>query len=318
MLKGQQALDHLITQVNIEDPAASSHWQKYHSNFKVNNGVINGIAGFGDNDKSYNMAVKIAHTIFQFKYRLWAYKSFRRLLFFLKLDTLNSKILKKINKGYSYDCLRQTLSLSFLYEKISNIFNSKSSVLIIGDGFATMTNLIYSSNSVNSIILINLSKTLLVDLLYIKKNLNGNDFDNNVFLISQNEKLNDIENLVLNNSKKIILIEAKNHIFLDSLPFNLVINIASMQEMDYNIIKEYFDHIHKKENVYFYCCNRENKLLPDGTIIKLNEYPWRFNDKIIINELCPWYQSYYSFSRPFYRKFDGPIIHQLRIMNQTN
>jgi len=136
-------------------------------------------------------------------------------------------------------------------------------------------------------------------------------------LISENEKIIDIENLISNIDKKIILIEAKNHSFLDYLTFNLVINIVSMQEMNNEVIKEYYEHIQKKKNVYFYCCNRKEKSLPDGTVTKINEYPWKFNDKIIIDELCPWHQEYYTFSRPFYRKYDGPIIHQLRIMNQT-
>jgi hypothetical protein len=316
MYQGQNAIDYLISQVNIEDSAASSHWQKYHSNFEVNNGVIKGIEGFGSNESSYKGVIKLAHLAFQFRYRFWALKSMRRLLLFLKLDVKNSNILKRQNKGYSLDCLRQTLSLSFLYENIPNTFISKSSVLVIGDGFASMTNLLWSTNSANTIILINLTKTLLVDLLHIKKNISNSNFTNNVYLISENEKLNDIENLFSNTDKKIILIEAKNHSILDYLTFNLVINIVSMQEMDNEVIKEYFDHIHKKENVYFYCCNRKEKSLPDGTVTKINEYPWQSNDKIIIDELCPWHQEYYTFSRPFYRKYDGPIIHQLRIMNQ--
>jgi hypothetical protein len=317
MYQGQNAIDYLISQVNIEDPAASSHWQKYHSNFEVNNGVIKGIEGFGSNESSYKGLVKLAHLAFQFRYRFWALKSMRRLLLFLKLDVKNSKILKRQNKGYSLDCLRQTLSLSFLYENIPNTFSSKSSVLVIGDGFASMTNLLWSTNSANTIILINLTKTLLVDLIHIKKNISNSIFANNVYLISENEKLNDIVNLISNSDKKIILIEAKNHSILDYVTFNLVINIVSMQEMNNEVINEYFDHIHKKENVYFYCCNRKEKSLPDGTVTKINEYPWQLNDKIIIDELCPWHQEYYTFSRPFYRKYDGPIIHQLRIMNQT-
>jgi hypothetical protein len=283
----------------------------------VNNGVIKGIEGFGSNESSYKGITKLAHLIFQFRYRIWALKSMKRLLLFFKLDVKNSNILRRQNKGYSLDCLRQTLSLTFLYENIPNTFRSNASVLVIGDGFASMTNLLWSTNSANTIILINLTKTLLVDLLHIKKNISSNHFTNNVFLISENEKFNNIESLISNTEKKIILIEAKNHSILDYLKFNLVINIVSMQEMNNEVIKEYFDHIQKKENVYFYCCNRKEKSLPDGTVTRINEYPWQSNDKIIIDELCPWHQEYYTFSRLFYCKYDGPIIHQLRIMNQT-
>jgi len=160
MYQGQNAIDYLISQVNIEDPAASSHWRKYHSNFSVNNGLISGIEGFGSNENSYKGLIKFAHFIFQLKYRIWAFKSIKRLLLFFKLDVKNNNILKRQNKGYSLDCLRQTLSLTFLYEKIPNNFGSKSSILVIGDGFASMTNLLWSINSANTIILINLTKTL--------------------------------------------------------------------------------------------------------------------------------------------------------------
>jgi hypothetical protein len=317
MYQGQHAIDYLISQVNYDDPAASSHWQKYHSNFHINNGIIEGIEGFGSNEISYKGLVKIAHFLLQLKYKLWAYRSIKRIITFLKFDAISKKILNKQNKGYSLDCLRQTLTLSFLHEKIPSAFNKQSTVLVIGDGFASMTNLIYSTNTANVIILINLTKTLLVDLLHIKKNLSQDDFTNNVYLISENEEINNLTMLVSNKRKKIILIEARHHKFLDYFPFNLVINIASLQEMNNNVIAEYFDHIHKKQNVFFYCCNRKEKSLPDGTVTKINEYPWRYNDKIIIDELCPWHQDYYTFSKPFYKKFDGLIIHQLRIMNQN-
>ena len=115
--------------------------------------------------------------------------------------------------------------------------------------------------------------------------------------------------------KNIYLIEAKNHKFLASIPFGLVINIASMQEMEKSVIGQYFEYIQIKRNVYFYCCNREEKSLPDGTIIRFKEYPWKLNDEIILDELCPWHQKYYEFPWPVYKNYDGPHIHQLRKMN---
>jgi hypothetical protein len=64
--------------------------------------------------------------------------------------------------------LRQTLTLTLLHEKILEVFNSNQTILIIGDGFANMTNLINETKSVKNIVLINLSKTVLVDAIYIK------------------------------------------------------------------------------------------------------------------------------------------------------
>ena len=61
----------------------------------------------------------------------------------------------------------------------------------------------------------------------------------------------------------------------------------------------------------FYCCNREEKTLPDGTIVKFDNYPWHLSSEIQEDELCPWSQKYYSPRPPFYRNYLGPIRHRL-------
>ena len=86
-----------------------------------------------------------------------------------------------------------------------------------------------------------------------------------------------------------------------------------MQEMDLHIIDRYFQDMRsiKTKKLIFYCCNRIEKKLPDGTITKFKEYPWIAEDEIIRDELCPWHQEFYSFNPPFFRVYDGPIQHRL-------
>jgi len=86
-----------------------------------------------------------------------------------------------------------------------------------------------------------------------------------------------------------------------------------MQEMDLHIIDRYFQDMRsiKTKKLIFYCCNRIEKKLPDGTITKFKEYPWIAEDEIIRDELCPWHQEFYSFRPPFFRRYDGPIQHKL-------
>ncbi len=93
---------------------------------------------------------------------------------------------------------------------------------------------------------------------------------------------------------------------------DLFINIASMQEMDMNVINNYFNYMRQssKDNTYFYCCNRAEKILPDGSKIKFNDYPW-YRAKIISDEKCQWYQKYPASKPPFWRNFDGPLHHRL-------
>ena len=54
---------------------------------------------------------------------------------------------------------------------------------------------------------------------------------------------------------------------------------------------------------YFYCCNRVEKKLRDGSCINFNEYPWSENDTILFDEICPWLQkrpvSQIPFNKPF-------------------
>jgi len=90
-----------------------------------------------------------------------------------------------------------------------------------------------------------------------------------------------------------------------------------MQEMNPDIIKIYFDIIRSSIGKrYFYCCNREEKILPDGTVIRFNEYPWNSNkDEIIFDELCAFYQKYPISVPPFWLPFDGPIKHRLARMS---
>lgn len=111
-----------------------------------------------------------------------------------------------------------------------------------------------------------------------------------------------------------IAIQAVHHQLLRQVSLDLVINIASMQEMDPPVIAEYFDDfraVSVKRPLYFYCCNREGKKLPDGTTVRFVDYPWSISDHILVDELCPWHQKYYTVVPPFYRPFDGPIRHRL-------
>jgi hypothetical protein len=109
-----------------------------------------------------------------------------------------------------------------------------------------------------------------------------------------------------------IFLEAEKYEMLTGMPIDLFINISSMQEMNYNVINKYFDLMRSStsESVYFYCCNRVEKILPDGSVVRFAEYSWN-NCNIIFDELCPWYQKYPISIPPFWRPFDGPIQHRL-------
>ena len=71
---------------------------------------------------------------------------------------------------------------------------------------------------------------------------------------------------------------ASDHQLLQKCPIDVFINIASMQEMDPPVVKAYFDDMRAvavNRQLLFYCCNRQEKQLPDGTVSRFADYPWR-------------------------------------------
>jgi len=113
---------------------------------------------------------------------------------------------------------------------------------------------------------------------------------------------------------RVIAIEAENYEILKNINKDLVINIASFQEMD--IIDNYFNYIYnQKTPFYFYLCNREAKQLPDGSLIYFKKYKFNNQDEILADELCPWHNDFYTFRPPLFRQYDGTTRHQLRKIN---
>jgi hypothetical protein len=124
----------------------------------------------------------------------------------------------------------------------------------------------------------------------------------------------DLEQAMNDSDVDLVAIQAANHALLRQAPLDLVINIASMQEMDPPVIDSYFEDLRTvsaAKRLHFYCCNREEKRLPDGTVTRFADYPWHDSDQVLVDERCPWHQQYYVTRPPFYRNYDGPTRHRL-------
>jgi hypothetical protein len=186
------------------------------------------------------------------------------------------------------------LTLDFL-EKFIPDLNEKR-VVIIGDGYGRLGTLIKAKFPKSKITYINLGRTLLFDLVYSKKT-----FPNSVVHLVENK---------LNLSADFNFIEAEKVNQMQVMG-DLFINIASMQEMNYSQIQEYFKIIkNQAPGTMFYCCNRESKKLPDGSVIEFRNYPWGDLNSLL-KEYCPWHQEFPMNRPPFKGKFDGPTLHSL-------
>ena len=308
MIRGRVIISKLSEKINIKESVSSSHWNKYHENFRYELNSLKGVQGFGHLNKNYGFISDYIHKFFQKKYRKIASQN----LLFKQIDYSAVNITKIQKRANNLDVLRQTLTIDFINQKID--FKKINKIVVIGDGFGTMTTLLTENNFSKQIFLVNLRKTLLVDLVYIKMVIGDKRFDEEIVLIDDIKCLSKIDN-----KHKIIALEAENYNILSFIEKDLVINIASFQEMDLLVIKNYFEYLYNQKNksFYLYLCNREEKFLPDGSLIKFKDYPFNPKDSIIIDELCPWHQDFYTFKPPFKRIYDGPTRHQLRKVNNN-
>ncbi len=134
-------------------------------------------------------------------------------------------------------------------------------------------------------------------------------------MIPDNATFRQIYEIAKNNT-----LEATSSDLLNIFVADLAFNIASMQEMDMEYIEKYFTEmrkIAKKMDIHFYCCNREQKYLPDGTSIVLDAYPWASDDTVYFSEMCPWHQEFYRITPPFYFNYDGPVRHSFTKLSKS-
>jgi len=304
---GPELFDYLATASQSNDPAASSHWQQQHESFRFNDGAFEGLRGFGGCHEPYKGVRSVVHQLLQLPY----IRQGKRLERFTKIDKVARKIASLQGRAYDLDFIRQSLTLTFLWEQLFNQDGGRSSVCIIGDGFASLASLMLTTKTAKQVILINLTKTLLVDCWYLKLCLGEESFNKSVVLLDNESSIEQARDAT------VVAIQAEHHNLLQALDFNLVVNIVSMGEMNPSTVNDYFTDIRAvaaRQKVHFYCCNRVEKPLPDGTIVRFSDYPWSDNDDILIDGLCPWHQKYYSSKFPFYHRYDGLVKHRLAVM----
>ena len=307
---GRASIDYLANEVGKEDSGESSYWRKYHSAFRFTGDGFEGLKGFGGCGRPYRGMRLALHRLFQWRFRRMAPVSPR----FKAIDRLAAEITTQQGRAYDLDVLRQALTLAFLKDHVPNALSPRATSCVIGDGFASMTALLLASRSAGRVVLINLTRTLLVDLWYLNLWLRSELFESSVDLVTDEGGLTGALAKPVPEFGSVIAIEATHHRLLRQCPVDLTLNIASMQEMNPPVIAAYFDDLRAiaaQREVLFYCCNREQKTLPDGTVTRFSAYPWRARDRLLVDELCPWHQQYYALRPPFYRPYDGPIRHRL-------
>lgn len=320
MRNGDSAILKLEASLGQADPSSSSHWNLYHQHFQSTNGGRNlqGLEGFGSPALRSTWR-NLAHRLFLAPYgRTYIGDSeFKQNKYTLDL------IARRSNRCIDLDMYRQLLAYTWINKQFRTPpqLNTTPPQLrtwcIIGDGFGVFTSLVLLASRNARVVLVNLDRTLIVDLVYIKKIL-GNAFEKECVMVESQVDIDELAYSLDSPTKaldtRLIAVRARDANLLSRLPIDLVVNIDSMQEMEYPEIKKYFQFmrtISKNRDLFFYCCNRDDKLLPDGTRIEFDRYGWKADDEILIDEPCPWHRFWYTLRPPRYRRYDGPVRHRL-------
>ena len=274
----------------------SDHWISFGNKTTLNKSddekyVFINPVGFDDYKISslFNNLISIPTKIYLSKYK----KDLSELVY--NRMYLAAKIQTRV---FSFNCIKHALSINKLIKNGVNLNDSK--VAIIGDGNGFLGILLKLLFPNIRLVHINLGKILLFDYLFTSK---SNLFKNMKVVYS---------NADYNHNSECYLIPSDIVTKINIKDIDFFFNIASMQEMKPNIIKKYFNLMRSQntKKTFFYCCNRINKLLPDGTISDFDNYDWSKNDRVIFDENCYWYNEAPMSRPPFIKKFDGPHKHK--------
>ena len=302
LFRDHEAIAKLTQHIHETDSGSSSHWRAMHRQFRFKDGCIVAAVGFGGYQRRPRGAKRLAHRLLQRVYRRMG-SAFRA---FPDIDQVADAITARQDRAYDLDVLRQTITLALLMETVPEAFYNHRIVLVIGDGFGSLTSLMLSADKSIRIALINLTQTLLADLVMLRRGVP----DAGVALV---ENAAALRTAFADPALRVVAIRADHQALLQEVPLALAVNIASMQEMRPDTIATYFDLMRRLPTapLPFYCCNREEKHLPGGEISRFADYPWQSDDHVVIDEVCPWHQHFYTFRPPFYYPYHGPHRHRL-------
>jgi len=281
------ALDELSALLELEEPGQSSHWKKMMESptwRSVDPGPKHGLGEF----IPWNWKRALLHYLLQTPFRrmgatMGAFK-----------DTLAAarSMARAHQRVLDLDDLRHVLALACVRQTLRIDSSSDLRVAIIGDGYARLTSLLLHTLPSCRVILVNLTRALMVDLVSLRRFRP----DVEVTLATRNGRKGDSE------ASRVTAVPARDAELMSDLHFDGAFNLSSMQEMNPSTVANYFRLMRRNPapRTWFYCANATEKRLPDGTYSRFYEYPWQPRDEILLDELCPWAQTNYQMWPPRY------------------
>jgi putative sugar O-methyltransferase len=307
MILNDAVISNLLERTQESETSISSHWRAALEQFHYGNGEFAEGAGWADGHT--------ARTSFLSQFRQYAFLApfqhmGRSLGNFKEYQRTGQAIAKRRGGQFDLAMMRQVLTLSILTKYLPSD-QMRLPIVVIGDGWGAMASLVLSCLPEANVVLVNLTRMLLVDLVYIRKAMP----DVAICLASDADEY---QSGLESDDVRVIAVCADDSEIIGCGPIRVAINIVSMQEMDPPVIGSYFASLRSSPNptTFFYCCNRIEKTLPDDTVVRFEDYPWRPDDEVLLDELCPWHQYYLRLRPPFHGRYDGPVWHRLARMNK--
>ena len=119
----------------------------------------------GDSHYSSSTIKKISNNLVDKLFQPSYYKYSSNKQRFNELNRISHKISKTSNNRHNLSKTRHSLTLDFLLESLGHNWKKNSNICVIGDGYANMSSLLIASKSTSKVFLINLNKSLLLDLI---------------------------------------------------------------------------------------------------------------------------------------------------------
>lgn len=290
-----------------EDASVSSYWKEALSQFVYENDKVYGVNGAQGHAPNLNWFSNILNRLLLIPFEIIG----RRFSHFTKILSKTKPIIKRREGCLDLGMLRQIITVAFLDDYLC-LDQIEGPIVVIGDGWGALTSVLGTYLPDTKIVVVNLTQMLLIDILYISKSAPNET-------LALVHTLEEYKEALESKDIRFIAVMADDSGFLEQGPIGLAINIVSMQEMDPAVIADYFKSLRNSQGTQtlFYCCNRKEKSLPDGTNVRFNEYPWDSSDQVIIDELCPWHQFFLRARPPFINRYDGPIQHRLVALSKS-
>jgi len=281
----------------------SSHWSHFSKEFRISqypNGIVRIYgAAFGESDRKPSFpGLLLAST--EILLKTLFYFSPKKMFGLIRWGR---PIVKSMGLYFGTDAYRQLCVLSVLKDRLPQDLRR---ILVIGDGPGILSAFLSKTWPEAEIVLVDLGATLAIQAQNLTR----------AFPQSSHW-----EGFIGGRQGGFRYVPAERLFFPDGIKIDLAVNVASMQEMKPETVKQYFQLLRSQGTKSFYCCNRLEKVMPGGEVARLADYPWRKEDQIIVDGKPAWYGwflgtgglpvvSWGPFQLPLLRRYDGVHAHR--------